>query len=306
MNWNDLRFFLAVARHGGLSSAANRLETSPSRVSRRIDALENALGVPLFLRSLDGYRLTDEGLAFVPRAEAVEAAALALSGKAAICAGVAGRVRLATAENIATRLIAPALPGFLSEHPNLKLDLVTGIRSVDLARHEADLALRLTRPSSGEILIRKLGHMACAVYRAVDAEPSDCVAWGDAMSELPAAKALAALKAPVAVVAHTLALHHELAASGAVWAILPCFIGDRDLRLRRASDPLKAAGQDIWLAINRDVSASARVRAVADFLDDLVQQNAHLLDGSRPAANQRHPALPRAETTKVPKSKRNS
>lgn len=282
MNWNDLRFFLAVARSGGLSSAARELATSPSRVARRIDALESALGVPLFLRSLDGYRLTDEGDAFVPRAEAVETAALSYQGKAALCAGVAGTVRLATAENLVTRLIAPALPDFLNAHPNLTLNLMTAVKTVDLDRHEADLALRMTRPASGDTRIRKLGHMACAVYRAAEAAPAGFIAWGEAMRDLSAAKALTALKAPVSIVSNSLAVHHELAGTGAVRAVLPCFIGDRDTRLVRDGPIVESAGQDLWLVINKDVSGSARVRAVADFLTDLIRSNSAALSGQCP------------------------
>ncbi|QPH54946.1 LysR family transcriptional regulator [Pontivivens ytuae] len=274
MNWNDLRFFLAVSRSGSLSEAARQIGTSPSRVSRRIEALEAALGIPLFLRSPDGYRLTDQGAEFVPRAEQVETAALSLSGKAAFCAGIAGRVRLATAENLATRLLAPALPGFLQAHPNLTLELVTGVRSLDLARYDADLALRLVRPTSAETRIRKLGHMACAVYIAVDADPPGFVCWSAEMGDLPVARAVTAMKSPVAIVSNSLAAHHELAAAGAVRAVLPCFIGDADPRLRRIGGIVESAGQDIWLAINKDVAASARIRAVADFVVDVVTRNA--------------------------------
>jgi DNA-binding transcriptional LysR family regulator len=254
------------------------LGTSPSTVSRRVSVLEAALGAPLFLRFPDGYRLTDEGQAWLPRAEAVEAAALAMTNKAAFCASVAGSVRLATAENLATRLLAPHLPGFLARHPNLRLDIVTGVAVVDLGRHEADVALRLTRPERGDLTIRRLGRMACAVYQAKDGSPDAFVGWSPAMAGLPAAQALAAMDAAVAMTSDSLAVHHTLAAAGAARAILPRFMGDADLRLVRGDD-VPEAGQDLWLALRTDLAGSVRVRAVADFLAEVVAASAEVLGG---------------------------
>lgn len=281
MDWNDIRHFLAVARTGGLSPAASTLGLSPSTVSRRIETLEAALALPLFLRFADGYRLTDEGLAFLPRAEAMEAAALDITSKAAFCAAVSGVVRLAVAENLMTRILAPSMARFLAAHPKLTLHVLTGVRTLDLGRHEADLSLRLTRPDRGDLLVRRLGRMACGVYCARDARPDGFVGWSEAMTALPAAKALAALKMPVTVVADSLAVQHALAASGAVKAILPRFIGDADPCLV-CDAPVPAAGQEIWLAIHRDVAGSARVRAVADLIAQVIAEAAEMLAGGEP------------------------
>ncbi len=279
MDWNDIRHFLAVARAGGLSGAAGVLGTSASTVSRRVEALEASLALSLFLRFPDGYRLTDEGRAFLPLAEAMEAAALDIAGKAAFRAA-SGSVRLAVAENLMSRLVAPRMGAFLAGHPNLRLHVLTGVRTLDLGRHEADLSLRLTRPDRGDLVIRRLGRMACGVYRAHEADPSGFVGWSEALAGLPAAQALAGLGAPIIVVADSLAVQHALAAGGAVRAILPRFIGDADPRLV-CEGPMPRADQEIWLATHRDVAASARVRAVAEFLAQTVAEATAPLAGPR-------------------------
>lgn len=278
VDWNDIQFFLAVARTGGLTPAAAKLGTSASTVSRRVAALEAALGTPLFLRFPDGYRLSDDGRDWLPHAEAKEAAALGMSGRAAFNPGVSGSVRLATAENLATQLIAPHLPAFLLRHPNLHLDILTGARVVDLGRHEADVALRLTRPDRGDLTIRRVGRMACAVYRARDSDPAGFVGWVKAWSHLPAARALGAMQAPVILTSDSLAVHQALATTGVARAILPCFLGDADPNLVREGDAPQA-DQDLWLAFRSDLSGSARVRAVIMFLVDVVERSADGLAG---------------------------
>ena len=108
--WDDVPVFLAVARSGSLSGAASALSIGLATVSRRIERLEARLGRPLFLRHHTGYRLTEEGMALIERAEELEAAARAFESGLPEEPKVSGTVRLATAENLATALILPALP----------------------------------------------------------------------------------------------------------------------------------------------------------------------------------------------------
>ncbi len=276
MNWNDLKYFLAVARAGSLSGAAEALETTASTASRRIDALEAAIKTRLFVRLPGGYHLTDEGARLLPKAEAVEAASLHVAGGANALRGASGEVRLATAENLAVHLIAPALPQFRKQYPNLTLELITEVRRVDMGRFEADVALRLTRPQKGRVRIRRLGHMACAVYGRSSRKGRPFVTWPADNSNLPAARYIASQHLPIAYRANSLVVHQAGAASGVANAILPCFMGDADQRLVRIGEPIAEVGQDIWLVINEDLAGSARVRAVADFLETVVTGSAGL------------------------------
>ena len=280
MNWNDIRFFLAVARAGSLSGAATALGTSVSRVSRRVAALEADLGVALFRRSLDGYRPTDEGRALVPRAEALEGAAAALEG---VAPSAGGHVRLATSENLALHVVAPALRGFAGDHPGITLEILTGPRTIDLPRSEADLALRFTRPASGNVKVRRLARMACCPYRPAGGEgavpESFFVGWPGAFSDLPAARALERLGARPTLAASSLAVQRALAVHARARVLLPCFLGDVEPGLERAGEPIEAAAQDLWLLTDADLVDSVRVRAVSERLVRAVTARADLIEG---------------------------
>ena len=164
--WDDIRIFLAIARAGTLSGAASALETGIATVSRKLDRLEQSLGLPLFSRHQSGYRLTDDGEALLERAEALEEAGRAVTEKAQLQGAVAGLVRLATSDNLATHFILPSLPSLLQTHPALRLEVLSGVQSVNLHRREADLAIRLVRPEAGNLTIRRLGTLGFGLYTA--------------------------------------------------------------------------------------------------------------------------------------------
>jgi DNA-binding transcriptional LysR family regulator len=279
LDWDDVRYFLTVARSGGLNAAARQLGTTASRVSRHIESLEKQLSVPLFVRGREGMQLSDDGIRLLPKAEAVEAAAFELSGAANAAGRIEGRVRLATADTIATHLIAPALPEFLAEHPRLDLEIITGLRTVDMDRLEADLALRLVRPERGHIVRSKLGDMARALYRRKIGSAEAVIGWPDDLSDLEIARWARVKFGASRITAGTLSLHHAIARSGAGQALLPCLIGDADPELMRHGPILPEAKQEIWLVINAELRSSARVSTVADFVTAVVAANFASLKG---------------------------
>ncbi|MDE7525615.1 LysR family transcriptional regulator [Aeromonas salmonicida] len=155
--WDDARVFLAIARSGTLSGAALALDMGIATVSRRLDRLESALGLPLFSRHQHGYRLTDDGEALLARAEALEHAGHAFGEAGQQQGQVAGCVRLATADNLANPLIIPSLARLFAIHPDLRVELVTGVQTVNLHRRDADLAVRMVKPDAGNVTIKRLG-----------------------------------------------------------------------------------------------------------------------------------------------------
>ncbi|VEB92232.1 LysR family transcriptional regulator [Klebsiella quasipneumoniae] len=148
-NWDDARIFLAIARAGTLSGAADKMNMGIATVSRRLDRLEQALNVPLFSRHQSGYRLTDDGEALLARAEALEYAGLAFGEAAQLQGHVAGVVRLATSDNLATHFILPSLKGLLDHYPELRVEVLSGVQPVNLHRRDADLAIRMVKPEAG-------------------------------------------------------------------------------------------------------------------------------------------------------------
>jgi len=163
--WDDVRFFLAVARTGSLSGAARTLGVGHVTVGRRISLLERRLGVSLLNRTPDGFAATAAGEAILRQCMAMENATLDLER---IAAGrdslAAGSIRLTATEALAHRVIAPAIAELRKSHPDLQVDLAVGVRSLDIARREADLAVRVGRPSGPGLVSRKLGEVGYSLY----------------------------------------------------------------------------------------------------------------------------------------------
>ena len=163
--WDDVRFFLAVARAGSLSGAARALGVGHVTVGRRIALLEKQLGVTLLNRTPDGFVTTSAGEAILRQCGAMESAATDLER---IVAGrdtlLTGAVRVTTTEGLAYQLVAPAIAAMRETHPDLRVDLIASVRSLDIARREADLAVRFARPSVSELICRKLGEVGFSLY----------------------------------------------------------------------------------------------------------------------------------------------
>lgn len=148
------------------------------------------------------------------------------------------------------------------------LDLLTEVCSVDMGRFEAEVALRLVCPTTSRVRIKRIGHIACALYGTKTAVQSPVVTWPDEMNHLPASKYIASEGMPIAYRANSLVMHQAGAVSGFARAVLPRFMGNADKRLTQLGKPIIQVGQDIWLVINEDLAGSAWVRAVADFLSN--------------------------------------
>ena len=165
MEWNDLRYFLAVARQGRLLRVARTLEVDHTTVGRRISALEAALGAPLFQRTSKGWRLTRVGEQILPIAESIERETRTLTSTAyAAMARTTGVVRLAVVESIAVNIVTPHLPLLHARHPELQVELLTGFGRHDLTRGEADVAVRTPKPTQPDLSVQLLGDGAFGLY----------------------------------------------------------------------------------------------------------------------------------------------
>lgn len=292
LNWNDAPAFLAVARVGSLTAAAVTLGSGVATVSRRIDRLEAALGVRLFARHQSGYSLTDDGETLLPKAEALEDAMRTFDAGLEGDGRVTGHVRLATAENLANPIIIPALGSLLSENPGLSVEMLTDVATVNLHRRDADLAVRMVRPERGRVTVRKIGTLGFGLYGspdyvanrsvALDApffETDRFIGWSELQSGLPAARWLERTlqgRQPI-LVTTTLSAQLSAASAGLGLAILPHFLA-HEAGLR-ALPVMLGLDQSIWLVIHADLSASRRVRAVADCVKRTIQELGPVLKG---------------------------
>lgn len=170
--WDDVRLVLALLRTPSSERAAELLGVDRSTISRRLAAIEKALGATLFARTRDGHRPTAAALRLRPHAEAMEQAARALEGAVGDAAGggegagaaVAGRVRVASTEGLAAMLVADGLLDVSRAHPALDVEVIGGNRPVDLANDEADIALRLAAVREAALRVRCLARVGIGLF----------------------------------------------------------------------------------------------------------------------------------------------
>lgn len=200
MDWDDLRFFLAAYRRGSLSAAARELGCEYTTVGRRIAALEAALGTKLFTRTTEGLKGTPAAADLVPLAEQIEAATVAIAARVAgHDEGAEGVVRVTCAEGFSLYLV-DRFAELRARHPALTMEILTDVRPLDLRRGEADIALRMSPPTQGDLVIRTLCPMpwrmfASPAYVARRGKPSptgdlrghEIVGYGAPLEHVPGA-----------------------------------------------------------------------------------------------------------------------
>ncbi len=282
LDWDDLRFFLAVARHASLSNAAERLRVAPSTVSRRLAALEADLGVRLLNRTPEGYVLTLAGEEVREKAELIEGETAFLRRSIGNRdAQLSGSVRITCAESIASHVLAPCLPMLHKQFPHITIDLSPDPRHVSLAMREADIAVRLSPPEQQDVVQRRIGSMIFAVYASAeyladhgrpdfaDRCRGHCAIHqlGDVQDARQAnwfADLTSEAKTSVRTCSHEVALA-AVAANGGL-ACLARYRADQDYRLVRMAETPAPPEADLWLVMHRDNRMTARMRAVADHI----------------------------------------
>jgi DNA-binding transcriptional LysR family regulator len=158
-DWDAARIFLEVVRCGSFRSAAERLGLSINAVRRRIGDFERQTGATLFTRDVHGARLTDEGAQMVSAVERMESASFDLLRASEGANALSGEVRVAVTEGLGTFWLAPRLVEFQRTYPNIRVDLHCAMRSADVSRYEADVAIHLSRPAALDVKLVRLGRM---------------------------------------------------------------------------------------------------------------------------------------------------
>jgi DNA-binding transcriptional LysR family regulator len=268
MDWDDLRYLLAVARARTLAAAARRLGVNQTTVSRRLAIAETAIGARLFKRIDGTLRPTAAGTAAIARAAQVEEHIQALAAGIDGDAAAAGLVRLTAVPVLINRLIVPALPDFCAASPRIELELIAEPRNVNLSRREADIALRLSRPEhGGAMLTRRIGRLDYAVFGPCGKSAElPWIGYEEGLRHLPQARWIAAAAGEQASACFNdaegilQAIHAGLGKS-----LLPCRIADRDPLLQRL-DPAVVLSRDLWMLVHRDTRRQRRIDAVITWL----------------------------------------
>ncbi len=289
MNWDDLRIFLAVARHGLISRAAQELGTDATTVSRRIQRLERDVGQTLLERHRDGPRLTAVGRRFAERAGAMDSAFSGLRDEADT--GTAP-LRVSATEGFGTWFIAERLASFVATHPRLEVELVASSGFLSPSRRETDIAILLAKPRRGPLVTRKLAEYglqlygsrtspATAIGSAADLRRHPLVGYIPDFLYAPELDYLdeigTGLRASIR--SSSINAQHRLIAAGCGVGVLPCFIGDADPALFPVLPRLKIR-RTFWLSIHQDVRQRPQVRQFVDWLIQLTEQHRPLLLGA--------------------------
>lgn len=294
MDWNDLRYLLAIHRCGSLARAATHLGVTKATVSRRIAALEEALGCSIVERTPEGMLVTAAGLPAVRAAEAMDAAAARVRDDVAAAASdeVEGVIKFTLPPWLAERLVIPAVPRIRAAYPRLDLRIVTSHDIVDIAARDADLALRNVRPTAGALVCSRVGELAGCVYASAlylerRGTPADRPALRDhdllvydGMKGMPGFEWLADPEWQRRVVfrAGDPPGLTSAAASGLGLAALPCILGETEPSLRRV-DALGVGYSPLYLVTREELQHAPRLRAVWQLVTEVLRENESILMG---------------------------
>jgi len=278
-NWNDLKLVLAIARAGTLGGGAAALAVNHSTAFRRLNALEDKIGVRLFERLPGGvYRATAEGERVTATAERIETEADALDREVTgRDQRLSGSLRVTSSETLAYSVLTRQLARFRAAHPGIVVELVVDNRVLSLSRREADIALRVTRPKEPDLFGRKLADIGWTVYAAPglvapgSIEGHDFVGWGAEVTGIAAADWLAD-KVPAERIgyrANSLINQFTAAKAGIGLALLPCYLGDSEPGLVRVIEaPIAELTRELWIVTHADLRKTARVRAFLDIVGE--------------------------------------
>ena len=292
MDWDNLKFFLALAETGSLSRASEKLRVDHSTVARRVEMLEHDLGVRLVERLSRSYRLTAEGEQVRDRAKEIEdrIADLALSASAA---GQSSRVvRVSGPPTLMSQFLAPRLLPLQGEHPGLRIELVGETRQANLGKGEADLALRVVRPVEKGLIARKLAVIAHGLYGSRDylarrgENPHDFLGYDESLDHLPQQRWLKMLAGDngFALRTNDLATLMTAARAGLGLAVLPCIMAGRVPELVSVPTRLAPLTQELWLLFHRDIGRTPHVRTVIEHITAIMKGAKSAFLGESPSA----------------------
>ncbi len=293
MDWDDLRIFLAVARSESLSGAGRRLGMDASTIGRRIARLEGAVGAALFAKTPQGYSLTAEGARLVPPAEAAEKAATAAAEATSHEAGLTGQLRIGAPDGCANYLLPQVARDLCAAHPGLDIQIVAQPRVVNLTKREADMAIVVSPPDAGRLVVQRL-----ADYRLHLAGHCDYLDQHPPIGDLPDLRAhrmvgyipdmifdreldyLAETGVETAAItSNSVSVQMQAIRAGAGLGIVHDFAIPFVPGVRRVLVDRLSLRRSFWLIRHADDRASRRLTLLADLLAQAVRAELTRLEG---------------------------
>jgi DNA-binding transcriptional LysR family regulator len=291
-NWDDIRIFLAVARQGGLASAAQHLRINHTTVARRLTGLESALHTRLVNRTPAGVTLTPAGQNFLHHAERIEIEAMAAEQRVYTADGtVSGKVRLATREGVGAWLICPKVITLKRRHPELKLELVSEARTISLLKRDADITISLQYPSQSRVIVQKLTDYRLGLFASPDylreygpintledLNDRDVIWYVDDFVDIEEQRYMQRIVANSrsGFRATNILAQYAALVSGMGVGIIPVYQAALDPGLVRVLPDKVEEMRTYWLSVHPDAQDLPNVRAVIDFILEIVREKKNL------------------------------
>jgi DNA-binding transcriptional LysR family regulator len=285
-NWDDVIFFLEVARTRNLIRASQKLKVDHTTVSRRVRELERSLNTTLFKRSKAGFALTEAGLRLLQYAEGMEnnANAIVESIVGSEAADASGAVRIASMEGIGSMYLTMCMAEFNKAYPSIQVELITDTRLLDMTRREADVFISFFKPKGRRLSVKKIGEFRIFLYASssylqrhrapADLKDLDTHAFVDFIDEhihIKENRWLSDILRPTHVVFRSTSLvsQYMAASSGLGVAMLPSYVAAHNKDLRPVL-PDYFSVRDLWLSVHEDLLHIGRIRAMMSFLEKRV------------------------------------
>jgi len=286
LDWEDVRVFAALARHGSLAAASRALSINHSTVSRRILALEKTMGQKLVERRPDGYVLTPAGGRALTSANEMESAAAVLA-RGASDEGPTGLVRINAPPTLTQAFLVERLATLCMKHPGLDIEVATDMRSVSLERRETDIALRLAKPQDGDVMAHHLITMRFgffgteSVCELVEAGNNPIfVGFDEANAYIPEAVWLRRQfpNARMSIRTNNQLTQAAAARTGAGLALLPYYIGLTFSDLRFCKIENEPFSREVWMVTRRQDQEKQSIRAISRFVGDIFTRERKLFE----------------------------
>jgi len=294
LNWDDLRFVLAVADYGSVSSAARRIGVNHTTVLRRIHAFEEAQKIRLFERLQSGYVLTAEGEQLVATAremnDLVTSLERQITGKDL---KLEGTIRVTTTDSFMTSVLPSPFTSFREKHPRIAIELALTNSRLNLSKRDADVAIRPARELPSGLTGRRVADVSFAIYGAKDylkthrgdvmASDHIWLAGDDVLAHSPVTGWMQrhVPDAQIAFRADSFIALRLAASAGLGLTPLPCCLGDTDPKLKRLFGPVEELTIGLWLLTHHDLAKAARIRAFMEHMEEALSAERVLLGGSK-------------------------
>lgn len=282
-DWQDLRYFLVLARTGSLSGAASELAVEHATVGRRVTSLETALGLKLIHRLPRSSRLTEEGkIIAMLAAPMVDGAQMVKAHALRASSALSGTVRISVPPTVGSYCIASHLRAFRESHPSVKVVMEGSPDIAPLDRGVADIAIRMVKPEAGSLITRRIGTVRFGLYASVDyaARPPaqwEFIAYDSSLDHVRHQRWLRQILngRPIIFEASDVIGQQMAVRNGVGIAVLPTIIGDNDADLVRVAIEAEPPETGLWLVTYPDLRRTPAIKAVMEFLVRCVGREPH-------------------------------